>query len=61
MLIEPSLERADEEGLPVYLEATPEGALMYPRYGFESCGVVEVLDGRYTFTLMIRQPKPLKQ
>ena len=29
------LDRADKDGLPVYLEATPEGSLMYPKFGFQ--------------------------
>ncbi|RMY61091.1 hypothetical protein D0863_11396 [Hortaea werneckii] len=56
-LLREGLEQADAQGLPAYLESTPEGALLYPRLGFETLEVMEMLDGRYRTSIMIRRPK----
>ena len=54
MLMESTLRRADEARLPVYLEATQEGARAYPKVGFEKCGELPCGDSR--IILMTRQP-----
>ncbi|KAI6799842.1 hypothetical protein KC332_g15082 [Hortaea werneckii] len=56
-LLREGLEQADAQGLPAYLESTPEGAFLYPRFGFETLEVMEMLDGRYRTSIMIRRPK----
>jgi len=45
-LLRPTLDRADEEGVPAYLEASTErSARFYARLGFEHLGELEVPDG----------------
>lgn len=45
-LLQPVLERCDDDRLPAYLEAsTEDNARLYARLGFESRDEVEVLDG----------------
>ncbi|GAB1726200.1 hypothetical protein NU195Hw_g5286t1 [Hortaea werneckii] len=56
-LLREGLEQADAQGLPAYLESTPEGAFLYPRLGFETLEVIEMLDGRYRTSIMIRRPR----
>lgn len=44
-LLEPFLERADGEGIPVYLESSnPRNLGFYRRYGFSECGPCVALD-----------------
>ena len=57
--------QADESGLPSYLEASDEGALLYERRGFEKVGIF-VTDlkrwggeGKLESPLMVRQPHGL--
>ncbi|KAK4547829.1 hypothetical protein LTR36_010548 [Oleoguttula mirabilis] len=57
LLMEGGLRQADEDGLPIYLESTPEGVHVYPRLGFETCSELVLVDyGGHTVKLMIRQP-----
>ena len=42
--------------MPTYLEATPEGAKIYPRFGFEKVGEYSFFDGEQVCELQIRQP-----
>ena len=56
-LLQYGLSQADKQGLPVYLEATPDGALLYPHFGFESLGVEWFFDGQCSVNYMLRQPK----
>jgi GNAT superfamily N-acetyltransferase len=62
MLVEWGTKKADELGLPAYLESSPKGHRVYQRYGFRD---VEVVDfdaslyggsGIYKEPLMIREP-----
>ncbi|TKA83419.1 hypothetical protein B0A55_00361 [Friedmanniomyces simplex] len=55
-LMQCGLEHADRDGLPIYLEATPDGSSMYRRYGFEPCGEFQLANGQYSVVLMIRWP-----
>lgn len=57
MLLTPGLERADKESLPTYLEATPEGALIYPRFGFRKVSKLVMFEGLYVMEFFIR-PAP---
>jgi GNAT superfamily N-acetyltransferase len=50
------LDHGDRDRLPIYLEATPHGLALYKKNGFVECGEFSIADGRYTITLMIRQP-----
>ena len=55
-MMESVVNLADETGIPIYLEATPEGARAYPKFGFKKCG--EFPCGDAQITLMTRQPRP---
>lgn len=57
MLVGMGLEWADADGVPTYLEATPEAADMYPRFGFEKVGEYGFFDGAYICSFQIRQPR----
>ncbi|KAJ5555760.1 hypothetical protein N7535_008193 [Penicillium sp. DV-2018c] len=49
------LERADAEGLEVYLSASPEGRPMYEKYGFRAVDTSMPFPG-YEQTAMLRPP-----
>ena len=57
--------QADESGLPAYLEASDEGALLYEKRGFERVGnfVTDLKrwggEGLLEAPLMVRQPNGL--
>lgn len=53
------IERADEDGLPCFLEATPNGKGMYEKYGFRVFGEQEFdsPDGELLEFYMIRDSK----
>ncbi|WPH03335.1 Hypothetical protein R9X50_00621200 [Acrodontium crateriforme] len=57
LLMEWGIQQAEKDGLPLYLEATPMGALFYPSLGFEAIKVIPVMDGACDLTLMIKYPK----
>lgn len=50
------LEWADNDGVPTYLEATPEGGKMYPRFGFKKIGEHAFFGGEYITEFNLRQP-----
>ena len=54
MLLKPGLERADRDGVPTYLEATPEGARVYPKFGFQKVNELEMFGGRFVMEMHIR-------
>lgn len=54
MLLTPGLERADRERVPTYLEATPAGALVYPKFGFRKVKELAMYDGHYVMEFFIR-------
>lgn len=57
-LMQPTLERCDEEGLPTYLEASSErSAALYARLGFVHLGAVEFLPGAPPAWPMRRPPR----
>ncbi|KAK4902666.1 hypothetical protein LTR27_000604 [Elasticomyces elasticus] len=57
-LMQFGIESADKNGLPIYLEATPDGMPMYrARFGFEAVGQFEIANGQYKVVLMIRPPR----
>lgn len=49
--------------MPIYLESSPEGAPVYPRFGFEICEVRDFMfnEGLHTVRFMIRQPVQRKE
>jgi hypothetical protein len=57
------LQRADELGLPIYLEATSEGKPLYEKFGFQTAQVTTFELSKYggsgteVRTIMIRQAK----
>ncbi|KAF7549647.1 hypothetical protein G7Z17_g6255 [Cylindrodendrum hubeiense] len=53
------LERADEDGLPIFLESTPNGRGMYEKYGFRVLDrhEFESPDGRTLDFFMLRDTK----
>lgn len=56
-LIRWGLERADEEGVETYLEASPVGKGLYEYFGFEERGrlVIPVVDGEdFVECMMVR-------
>ncbi|KAK5112018.1 hypothetical protein LTR62_004552 [Meristemomyces frigidus] len=50
-------DKADEDGLPIYLEASPAGDPVYIHFGFKPVGQIEMLEGKETCRVMIRQPR----
>lgn len=54
-LIKWGLDRADAAGLEVYLGASPAGAPVYMRYGFENTETVE-FEGGQSHVFMVRKP-----
>jgi GNAT superfamily N-acetyltransferase len=57
-LMQPTLDRCDEEGLPAYLEASSErNAALYERLGFQCTDVLRFAASP-PLRLMIRQPRP---
>lgn len=64
-LMQFGLDRADEEGLPIYLTASEKGVALYSKYGFEPRGDVMMMHGKLTANTamirrapMCREPKP---
>ncbi|CAG9990305.1 unnamed protein product [Clonostachys byssicola] len=55
LLLRYGLNRADEMGADVYLEASPPGVPIYKRFGFKEIDRVVVLDGQFTELLMLRE------
>ena len=45
MLMREGLRRADADGSPSYIEATPDGTPMYPKFGYEKVGEFAMLEG----------------
>ena len=60
------IEQADKDGVPIYVEATPQGASLYGKLGFE---IVEEIDfsmwirggGEYNMSCMLKKPGSIKQ
>lgn len=57
MLLNPMLQRADDECVAVYLEASPAGAPMYPKFGFRKVLDFAWLDGTYVTEYHVRPAK----
>lgn len=55
-LVDMGLTWADRDGVPTYLESTPEGAKIYPRFGFKTVGEYPFFDGGHVCEFQIRQP-----
>ena len=57
-LLQPVLDRADDEGVPAYVEATSErNRALYGRHGFEDVKTVYWPDGGPPLFLMWREPR----
>ena len=63
LLLKTMTEEADKLGVPVHLEATPEGEPLYVKWGFERTQLV-VTDfskwggpAHHEYSVMVRQPK----
>lgn len=54
-LIRYGLEKADEEGVECYLEASPEGAPIYEYFGFREVDRLVVFGGKFVELFMVRQ------
>ncbi|KAK6855524.1 hypothetical protein PG990_000025 [Apiospora arundinis] len=52
------LERADKDGVEAYLQASPAGAPLYRKYGFEDIETYNVSSVDYAEIFMKRQPRP---
>lgn len=53
LLLKWGLERADRDGVPVFLAASPAGKPMYERRGFRVLGTEEIAGG-YVQAYMVR-------
>lgn len=54
ILLKDILDRADADGVPTYLEATPEGSKLYPSVGFTKIGEHTFFDGNFKLEYFIR-------
>lgn len=50
------IQSAERDGLAVYLEATAAGLPLYEKFGGVVKASSELLEGKYTFTYMLREP-----
>lgn len=57
-LLEHGFEIVDKSGQDLYLESTPGGKRLYDKAGFETLQTLELLDGDYILTAMLRKSKP---
>jgi len=57
-LIRYGLEKADEQGVEAYLEASPEGVPIYSHFGFKEVDRLSVLDGKFVELFMLRGVRP---
>lgn len=54
MLMEWGVERADEEGVECYLDATPQGMPLYERFGFKTQASLCFFNETYQHSFMVR-------
>ncbi|KAI0017135.1 acyl-CoA N-acyltransferase [Xylariomycetidae sp. FL0641] len=54
------LQRADEDQVEAFLSASPFGAPMYTKHGFETVETLHFDEGKYAEKIMVRQPKEMK-
>lgn len=54
-LVKSVLERAEQDRLPVYAEAAPEGARLYGKLGFAEEGAFRLLDGAYCVRCFVKR------
>lgn len=55
MMMEWGVQRADEDGVECYLDATPEGKPLYGRYGFVDVETWRFFDEVYVHSFMVRK------
>lgn len=66
-LVKWGLEKADRDGVPCCLTATPMGVHVYTKLGFEEVGRVEIPlepfggEGTHVHVAMIRRPRRVEQ
>jgi GNAT superfamily N-acetyltransferase len=56
-LLQKLCELPDEAGQDIYLESTIAARTLYKNAGFEVLGELEMLEGEYMLTSMLRKPK----
>lgn len=56
-LLQEGIVRAGADGLPLYLESSPEGAKLYPKHGFEKVGEHGFFGGEHVMQCYIRPAK----
>jgi GNAT superfamily N-acetyltransferase len=61
MLIEWGTKKADELGLPAYLESSPEGHRVYQRYGFGDLEVLDFDTTKYGGSVIYKEPLMIRQ
>jgi GNAT superfamily N-acetyltransferase len=59
LLLRWGLEKADQEEVEAYLEASPEGKPVYEHFGFWEVERLVVLDGKFLECIMVRGIKGL--
>lgn len=58
MMMRWGMGRADEERVACYLDSTPEGKLLYERFGFgDAVETWSFFDERYRHSFMVREAK----
>lgn len=57
MLLQWGLERAQEENVPVGLDSTEVGEILYRKVGFEKIGTFEMLEEGITFPILLWRPE----
>ena len=55
VLVDWGTSRAEKEGLPGYVESSPHGSFLYPKYGFKEVNRFSMMDGDYVELLMVRE------
>ena len=60
-LIRWGINKADEAGLEVYLEASPPAVPVYEHYGFTTVDTFTPSDFNYTESFMVRRPRKAEQ
>lgn len=61
MMMQWGVNKADEDGVECYLDATPEGKPLYEKFGFRDELVWPFFDDVYKHSFMVRQPSGSKE
>lgn len=57
-LVDAVVQKAHDDGLLLYTEATPDGARLYEKMGFTEGGSFSLLGGSYVVKCMVKRPSP---